>query len=249
MSEESRFLAGEFSRAAWAASADVRGRISDLPFLRELAAGSLDPRAFANYILQDEYYLAGYAKALALLAARSPNASDLQFWAGSAGESIAEERALHAQLLGSPEFAAHRAAILAKAGLDPDAPLEATDLEALAAPTAVGYTASLVAAAAVEPYPIAVAAVLPCYWVYAEVGAELIATVGDGLEAHRYRPWIEAYGAPGFDAVVHRAVGIYEAAAASANAGTRARMVTTFRRASRYELAFWDSAYALESWD
>ena len=62
-----------FSDDAWAATADIRARIDRLPLLLELADGTLDPERFVEYLVQDDFYLSGYARALAMLAARAPS--------------------------------------------------------------------------------------------------------------------------------------------------------------------------------
>ncbi|OAX57013.1 hypothetical protein A5N15_09005 [Rothia kristinae] len=68
--DEDRWGAGEHTGHWWAQARDIRERVLRLPFLRQLADGSLDPGAFAEYLQQDAFYLAEYSRALALLAAR-----------------------------------------------------------------------------------------------------------------------------------------------------------------------------------
>ena len=62
----------EFSALAWERITEIRGRIDRLPLLTQLADGTLEPRRFVEYIVQDDFYLRGYSRALALLAARAP---------------------------------------------------------------------------------------------------------------------------------------------------------------------------------
>lgn len=233
-------VAGPHAEAAWTAIGDIRSDIARLPFLKEMADATLDPRPFANYILQDTFYLSGYSRALAMLSSRAPSADEQLFWAQSAGQAVAEEQSLHGQLLASPEFGPSARDILGERGM--------ANLEAVASPTTVGYTSYLVAAAATASYEVAVAAVLPCYWVYADVGNTLVQGLGEALDGHPYEAWIVAYGDPAFDAVAEGAIAIFERAASDADEPTRARMHDTFRRASQYEHAFWASAYAGESW-
>ncbi|MBB1576489.1 MAG: thiaminase II, partial [Propionibacterium sp.] len=63
----------EFASRAWDHIAQIRDRIDHLPLLTELADGTLEPRRFVEYIIQDDFYLRGYSRALALLAARAPD--------------------------------------------------------------------------------------------------------------------------------------------------------------------------------
>ncbi|GAB3042381.1 bifunctional hydroxymethylpyrimidine kinase/phosphomethylpyrimidine kinase [Sediminivirga luteola] len=233
----SRWAAGEHSQAAWDAGADYRRQTDELPFLRELAGGTLDRLSFVNYIVQDEHYLLGYARAMSLLAARTGSTEEARFWAGNAAEAIAEEQRMHANLLADSAFAAAMQQ------------LEDRGLTA-PSPTTEGYTSWLVSQAAVAEYEVAVAAVLPCFWIYAQLGKDLKARLGEtGLEGHPYREWIAAYGAPEFDEAVRQAVGIFERSAASAPAPVRERMIAAFTQACRYERDFFDHAHRLRTWE
>ncbi|MFW3170328.1 TenA family protein [Geodermatophilus sp. CPCC 206100] len=218
-----------FSERAWAATADLRRAIDGLPFLAELGAGTLAPEAFRHYLEQDALYLDGYARALALLAARAPDSAAAAFWATSAAECAAVETQLHADLLGAG----------ALGDPAPDAPLAES-------PTCLGYVSYLVATAATAPYAVATAAVLPCYWVYAHVGGQL-ARAAAAAPAHPYRRWVEAYGARSFQASARAARRLTDTAAAAAPQ-EEAAMQRAFAVAVRYELAFWAAAHARESW-
>lgn len=149
---------GEHTGAWWEDAREIRARVEALPFLRLLAEGTLEPEAFVEYIGQDSFYLANYSRALAMLATRAPSAQAAEFWAGSAQTAVAAERVLHARLIEDP----------ALAGLPrPESP----------SPTTRGYMYTLLAACAYEPYEVGAAAVLPCFWIYAQVGLDLSARV------------------------------------------------------------------------
>ncbi|TFV67901.1 UNVERIFIED_ORG: TenA family transcriptional regulator [Bacillus sp. AZ43] len=216
-----------FSEDAWEATAGVRAAIDALPFLAELGEGTLDPACFRHYLEQDALYLAGYARALALLAARAPDSGAASFWATSAHGCGVVEAQLHADLLESELLGAAPAA-------------------AQPSPTCLGYVSYLVATAATAPYAVAAAAVLPCYWVYAEVGRRLARTAR-AAGGHPYRRWVEAYEAEGFQEATRRAREIVDAAAEAAP-GDRPAMLQAFGTATRYELAFWEAAHRRERW-
>jgi thiaminase/transcriptional activator TenA len=219
-----------FSERAWAATADVRRAIDELPFLAELGAGTLAPAAFRHYLEQDVLYLGGYARALALLSARAPDAEAAAFWATSAlGCGVAETR-LHADLLTEE--------LLGGCGGGSSVPEES--------PTCLGYSSYLVATAATAPYAVGAAAVLPCFWIYADVGLRL-ARDAAAAPLHPYRRWMSAYGAPEFQEATDRARMIADAAARNAPQEEPA-MQAAFSVAVRYELEFWRSAHVLEAW-
>lgn len=228
--------AGSFTARAREATAEVRAAIDALAFLRELASGTLAVGSFAHYLEQDAIYLAGYARALALLSARAPDPEQSAFWARSAATAATAEGALHADLLADPALGA---ATRARGGE-----------RAEPSPTTLGYVSYLVATAATAPYPVAVAAVLPCFWVYADVGARLSAAASatsGGGDAHPYRQWVDAYGDPAFQAGARGACEVADACAA-ADAQQDAAMLAAFTTATRYELQFWRAAHAQERW-
>jgi thiaminase/transcriptional activator TenA len=210
-----------FSEDAWARTAGLRSEIEQLAFLTELGEGTLAPAAFRHYLEQDALYLAGYAKALALLAARAPDAAAGSFWALSAHTTAVVEAQLHEDLIGAARAMEH-------------------------SPSCLAYVSYLIACAATEPYAVAAAAVLPCYWVYADTGARLAATARSAAD-HPYARWVAAYDDPGFQEATSRARVLVDAAAAAAP-GEVPAMHRAFAIATRYELGFWRSAHVQEAW-
>lgn len=220
--------AGPFTRSLWEASATIRERIDSLDFLARLADGSLDPAVFAGYLVQDRWYLESYRKALALLASRADDADAATLWALGAAAIHEEEQGMQEQALADPRLA----------------PLVREEPPSL---TTRAYRDSLLALAATAPYPVAVAAVLPCYWVYAEVGARLLERAGE-LTGHPYGTWVETYGDPSFQETAAQAIAEAERCAASASEPVRAAMTEEFLDAVRFEELFWESAGACERW-
>ena len=153
-----------FTDLLWDRTKVLRESIDDLEFLRRLGDGTLPLDAFRFYIEQDALYLAGYAKALALLAAKAPDPGTAAFWANSAATAATEESALHRGLL--------------TGGVLP--PAEGTPAHS---PACLGYVSYLTATVATDPYPVGAAAVLPCFWIYAEVGRDLAVRAADVLAA------------------------------------------------------------------
>ncbi|QXG74301.1 TenA family protein [Modestobacter sp. L9-4] len=224
-----------FTDDAWAGTAPLRTAIEELAFLTELGEGTLAPAAFRHYLEQDALYLAGYARALALLAARAPDPDAAAFWANSASVTRTVETALHADLLGSE--------LLGPALLSPSRPPVA---ELLHSPTCLGYVSYLVATAATASYAVAAAAVLPCYWVYADTGVRLAATARS-TPGHPYARWVATYDDPGFQESTRRARQLVDDAATATPSEVPA-MHRAFALATRYELEFWRSAHTQETW-
>ncbi len=219
---------GTFSAQAWEATESIRRRIDQLPLLVELADGSLDPARFVEYIVQDDFYLRGYSRALSLLGARAPHSLATEFWATSAGGAVAAEQIMHRQVLGDPRLAA-----AVRPGV--------------ASPTTRAYVNFLQTAVAYESYPVGVAAVLPCYWVYADVGLSLAERAGE-LSGHPYSVWVAAYADQSFLQATQRAIELLDEAAEGADGATRHHMLTAFVDATHYEELFWKRSYEREVW-
>ena len=218
----------EFSALAWEHIAGIRERIDRLPLLTQLADGTLEPRRFVEYIVQDDFYLRGYSRALALLSARAPHAKARSFWARSAGEAVAAETLMHDALLNDPL-------------------LRSTPHATAPSPTTRGYVNFIQTAVAYDPYPVGVAAVLPCYWVYAQVGLELTERA-QAVENHPYGTWVAAYADPAFQETTATAIELLDEAAEAADDATRTVMLDTFTDATRYEELFWERSHCLEAW-
>src|SRR5271166_5044408 len=88
-----------FSDEAWQRIAALREAIHNLPFNVELAAGSLSRHRFQAYITQDALYLGQFSRALAIAAAKAPDAATLQSFAQSALGAAAVGKALHERYL------------------------------------------------------------------------------------------------------------------------------------------------------
>ncbi len=185
---------------------------------------------FAFYLRQDALYLAGFAKALALLAARSPQPEAAAFWAASSRTAAVVETTLHSGILTE---------------------IDGADIIEEHSPACLGYVSYLIATAATAPYPVAAAAVLPCFWIYGDVAARLAKSAATLLSAnpeHPYATWVATYDDDGFQASVLTARQIVDEAASSASEAERAAMTTAFTIATRYELLFWHSALDRQPW-
>lgn len=220
---------GGFCAKAWEHTAELQQAIVEHPFNTALADGTLDRDRFARYIVADARYLVGFAQALSAAAARADNAEDAAFLAGSAQAALVEERRLHAgyiEELGLTEA-------------------EMTGMDTT--PSCLAYTSFLRASALTEPYPVLMAALLPCFWVYQHVGTTILEATGDAAQ-HPYRNWIETYADEEFATAVLGARELTDRLASTATEPIRARMLASFTRATEYEWLFWNSAWIKEEW-
>ncbi len=211
-----------FTDDAWAAIAAVRRAIDGHPLLTGLHDGTLDRGVFVGYLAQDAQYLAAYGRVLAGCAMQATDADETAFWAERAHESVAVERALHQSHL---------------AGAQPAEP----------SPTCLGYTSYLWSLSAQGSYPVLVAGLLPCFWIYDDVGRRFSEQAGD-LSRHPYGDWIATYGDPAFTEATGQVREITDRLAQESGPQVRHRMLAAFVTASRYEWMFWDAAWRGEGW-
>jgi thiaminase (transcriptional activator TenA) len=216
-----------FSREAWDRNAATYEIIRTMPFNAELAAGTLSEARFKHYITQDAHYLIGFGRALTLAAAKAPEADRIVQFAKSAEGAIVVERALHGSFF-------------RQYGITSQV-FERTPLS----PACHHYVSYLIATAFAEPYEVLLGALLPCFWIYAEVGRDIHARAAP---TNPYRAWIDTYAGEEFHAAVRAVIAATDEAAGDVSPSLRARMHAAFTRATQLEWMFWDSAFRLEAW-
>jgi thiaminase/transcriptional activator TenA len=197
------------------------------PFIAGLTDGTLPVESFAYYIAQDARYLRDYARALALVSAKSPAEPEIMLFAGHARGALEVERELHAGF--ARDLADRYPAAFA-------APVS---------PTTLAYTSYLLRVCGQGSFVDGLAAVLPCYWIYAQVGAAL-------LERSSPEPlfarWISTYGGDEFNAIVAEVLDVVDAVGAIASTAQVDAMREHVLTTSKYEWMFWDAGWRREAW-
>lgn len=223
-----RVLAPEnsFTDELWVSIEPIYAAILRHPFIAGLTDGSLPRERFEFYAVQDALYLREFARALAIAGARAPKDDWIVMLTEHAAGAIRVERTLHEGFF--REFG-----------------LAADNVVAPLAPTTLAYTDYLLAVAYGAPFHEALAALLPCYWIYWEVGKELARA---GSPDPLYARWIATYGSPEFGAVVRAVLEATNEVAAQLGDAERLAMRHHFRTTSRYEWMFWDMGERCEQW-
>ncbi|WLQ06348.1 bifunctional hydroxymethylpyrimidine kinase/phosphomethylpyrimidine kinase [Arthrobacter oryzae] len=201
---------------------DARPDLDDiygLDFIRALADGTLTEQHFAYYLAQDAIYLNGYSRVLSRAAAIAPTEAEQLFWARAAQQCLEVESELHRTWLSTRKV---------DDGLGP---------------VTKSYVDHLLASSVSGSYGVLVAAVLPCFWLYAEVGATLHGQflAAGSPASHPYAEWLRTYADEEFAAATREAVRIADAAARAASEAERQAMRTAFRQSCRYEVDFFDA--------
>ena len=217
----------KFTDQLWEDNRDVYEEILQHPFLTGLVDGTLSREAFSFYMIQDTHYLREFARALSIAASKAPREDWAALLSTHAADTFSYERQLH-------ETVFQNYGISTKQIRDTDP-----------SPEAFGYTNFLVATSHSRPFAESVAALLPCYWIYWEVGKEL---KKQGSKNPVYQRWINAYASDDYGKSVRAVIRIVNEMARNANVEAKGKMKEHFRRSARYEWMFWDSAYHRRSW-
>ncbi|GAB3548087.1 thiaminase II [Spirosoma fluminis] len=192
-------------------------------FVQELAAGTLPASKFQYYIQQDALYLTDFSRALAQLAVKASTPADILAFAEFAANAIRVERVLH-----ETYFALYN--------IQPETEKK---------PACFAYTNFLLAMTATQSLAVGAAAVLPCFWIYREVGKYIY---GQAHPQNPYQAWIDTYAGDAFDQAVNQMLDLTERLASEASPAEREKMQTAFVQSSRLEWSFWNDAYQLTNW-
>lgn len=208
----------KLSEKLWEKNAHIYQRIIDHPFNNELANGTLDYDRFQFYMEQDSYYLVGFSRALAIIAARSGSIPFLQDFLHFAMGALVAERSLHASFLPT-----------------------AYDFDSLKPSFAcMTYVQLLLATAALAPIEEAIAAVLPCFWIYREVGLHIASRT---CPNNPYQKWIDTYSSQDFIEATNLAISRMDEMAVQSTLQTQLLMERAFENSALLEWHFWDDAY------
>lgn len=216
-----------FSQEVWQRNAALYQKTLALPFNQELATGTLDKEVFCHYVVQDAHYLVAYGRALAICGAKAYEADDIIQFTQGAKEAIVVERSLHDGFM--QDFAISKAQF------------ETTPLTL----ACHHYTSFLTATAWSESYPVVLASLLPCFWIYAEVGKDIIR---HSIPNNPYQAWIDTYAGEEFNEAVRKVILTIDRIAARCDADTLEKMHQAYTKGAELEWLFWDGAYQQRQW-
>jgi thiaminase (transcriptional activator TenA) len=197
------------------------------PFVTGIANGDLSLEAFRYYVLQDSYYLSHFARVQAIGASKAADLFTTSRMAAHAQGTFEAELGLHEKFI--------KQLGVTKEEID----------NFLPSPTAYAYTSHLYRVAASGSLGEVIAAILPCYWIYFEIGQLLKGSI-PGVPI--YQEWVEAYGGEWFSELVNEQISRLDSLALEASPIEKQRMKQHFIISSQYEFLFWDMAYKLEKW-
>lgn len=211
---------------AWQSIQPLFQEILEMPFIQELKEGTLPLEKFQFYMLQDAKYLEHYGRALAALGSKAAdNKMALDFFEFGKNALVVES-ALHEAYFEQFGLQAHQ--------------------EITIEPICHHYIHFLKSTVAFDPIEVATAAILPCFWIYKEVGDHILET--QNSSNNPYKNWIDTYSGDEFAEGVKLAITYTDAMAENATAEKRKLMLEAFKTASKLEFMFWDAAYKNTKW-
>jgi Putative transcription activator len=213
-----------WSEQAWKSIEPIYEEITKLPFIGGLIDGTLKQEQFLFYLHQDALYLYEYGKIMSGIASRLSKPEHITAFTGFAVETVAVERILHESYL-------------------KQSPIKGRVEQS---PSCLLYTSLLHKYLAQHPVEVALAAVLPRFWIYQEVGNYILANQNKG--DNPYQAWIDTYGGEAFAKSVETAIAICNEVAETCTEEQRNVMTEAFVYCSKMEWMFWDSAWRLEEW-
>lgn len=214
----------KWSEKAWLSIEAVYEKILELPFIQGLINGTLSKETFRFYIQQDALYLSDYGKVLTGIASKLSNPGHIEPFIYFASDTMKVERELHRSFVKE---------------LGSNGPVEPS-------PSCLLYTSFLQKQQAFAPIEVALATVLPCFWIYKEVGDYILAH--QAKENNPYQSWIDTYGGEEFERSVLSAISICDEIAEQCTEEQQEAMTKAFITSSKLEWLFWDSAYRQEQW-
>lgn len=214
----------KWSEKAWEQALPIYNNITGMPFIKDLADGTLDIEQFKYYLQQDAHYLEYFARALSIIAAKVRDVDTMLDFIRFSEGAVVVERALHDSYFKD---------------------YNVTERVPMS-PTCHHYVHYLQSTVYMADSAIGMAAVLPCFWIYKQVGDYILAN--QTKSENKYQEWINTYAGEEFGVLVQKAINLCDIAAVNSTETQQQLMTEAFITASRLEYAFWDSAYQLEKW-
>jgi thiaminase/transcriptional activator TenA len=198
------------------------------PFVEGIARGTLPKAAAIFYVQQDVQYLATYARMFGVAIAQSEDLSQMK------------RLAAHMTLLLEGELLPHQC-------LCRSAQVSYEDLKrttVAVAPAAHHYAQHMLATGARGVFAQTIAAILPCHWVYVDLGRDLEREFGPG-DHHPFRDWIAFYARPSMREGLEDLCDLLEQ---SSGTGLDRAIAQAFNVSFAMEYRFFDMAWHQAGW-
>ena len=212
-----------WTESVWKLSEKIYSEILKQDFIKELALGKLSVERFANYIAQDEIYLKNYYHYMLKLAEMMDTPEKKEQFTNFAKDGMEGEKLMHKLLIDK----------------------YAINTEVKASEVTKKYNLHIQSGIDSGNCLIALAAILPCMWIYNQVGLHILKIAE--LDNNPYKEWIEEYGNKAFSDGTKWVLNLIDNMTNDVDAKTRQIMNDFYLKSALYEYAFWDYGYNGES--
>ncbi len=208
---------GAFTQNLWHRIEPIFEKMLTCDFIVQLGKGTLSSKSFAHYLSQDVIYLRQDNQALSMLASKTTNSSHHRFFDTLATDGIAMEQILRKEYL--THFKVH----------------EAVEQS----PAFKAYGEYLLQHASNSSADVTAAALLPCFWVYAATGNQVILISKPG---NPYQKFIDTYAGEEYEVYVNQYIEIVEELGRQASPEMQQRMTDAFIRSTEMELMVFEES-------
>ena len=192
-------------------------------FNQQLYQGTLPKSVFRRYLEQDIEFLQASAQAHELIGARSSDQAHARFFYDCARDIIQLEKDIHANYLKK---------LAPNSFFSPAEPKQ--KMSAISE-----YARQLLSNAKHRPLEEAVASLIPCPWIYMELGHHM--DLSTCTAAHPYRDWIATYQEKQFIESTHQLIGIADELISSTRCPQKQQSITEqFRQSVEFEYRFFE---------
>ena len=213
-------IAMELSKEAWQASFHH-------PFILQLQEGNLEPSIFRYYLIQDAYYLKSFSEAYHLLADKTSNQEMKRLLKQNAQSLVEGELFIRQQFFKELEIS--------------DQEMEQHPI----APTCYHYISHIYRQFAESNLGIAFASLLPCPWLYHDLGKALNRKPSPNP---LYQQWIETYITDELEQQIKEEEALVNQLYRESNETDKQKMLEAFHRSVHMEAKFWEMAYQHQTW-
>lgn len=201
------------------------------PFVQGIADGKLPAASLTHYVQQDTQYLDTYCKVYGMALAKAITRDQMRVFHEHIGVLLDGELAPHKNLC-------------RVAGVKYE---DVVRTPADVAPTAHHYARHMLSIAQQGTLGEIIAVLLPCHWVYVDIGQRMMAQRKPTVE-HPFYDWISFYASDTMASGLAQLTAIVDELAETSGDLDLYMMKSAFLDSFRLEYQFFDMAYHLERW-
>jgi thiaminase/transcriptional activator TenA len=207
----------KLSEEAWNRISNIYQEIINHPFNQELMHGTLNHKKFSFYIEQDKLFLKAFAKSLAIISAKFEKSEHIAIFLKFAMATIAAEQIIIDKYLGT-----------------------AFKVNKIESPTCLALNNFLLQTCLNEPVEVAIASVVPCFWLYLQNGQNICKY---SKPTNPFAAWVSTYDSEDFANDVNSIIMIFDELADNSTPETKQQMINAFYQTAAYDLDFFEDAF------